>query len=154
MISRNFWYCSNLKCNATFFVQLESGEDLGPHVSEVEVRQLYLLMGRDLESVDEVAAGNVLGIGGLEEHVLKSATLSSTIACPAFTELQQAAEPILRVAVEPKQLQQMAQLVHGLKLLNQADACVQVLVQESGEHVIVTVGEVHLQRCIDDLITR
>jgi ribosome assembly protein 1 len=123
-------------------------------VNKVEVRQLYLLMGRDLELVDEVAAGNVLGIGGLEEHVLKSATLSSTVSCPAFTELQQAAEPILRVAVEPKQLQQMAQLVHGLHLLNQADACVQVLVQESGEHVIVTVGEVHLQRCIDDLITR
>jgi ribosome assembly protein 1 len=137
-----------------FSAQLQSGEDLGPHVNKVEVRQLYLLMGRDLELVDEVAAGNVLGIGGLEEHVLKSATLASTVACPAFTELQQAAEPILRVAVEPKQLQQMAQLVHGLHLLNQADACVQVLVQESGEHVIVTVGEVHLQRCIDDLITR
>jgi len=133
---------------------LAAGEDLGVHVTKVEVGQPYLLMGRDLEAVDEVAAGNVLGLGGLEDHVLKSATLSSSVACPAFTELQQAAEPILRVAIEPKQPQQMPQLVHGLKLLNQADACVQVLVQESGEHVIVTVGEVHLQRCIDDLKTR
>ncbi|XP_059490182.1 elongation factor-like GTPase 1 isoform X3 [Neocloeon triangulifer] len=134
--------------------KLNAGEELGPHIHPVEVRQLYILMGRDLEAVDFVPAGNVLGIGGLEEQVLKSATLASTVACPAFTELQQAAEPILRVAVEPRHPQQMPQLLRGLKLLNQADACVQVLVQESGEHVIVTVGEVHLQRCIDDLKTR
>lgn len=48
----------------------------------------------------------------------------------------------------------MNQLVDGLKLLNQADPCVQVLVQETGEHVIVTAGEVHLQRCLDDLKER
>ena len=39
----------------------------------------------------------------------------------------------------------MPALVEGLKLLNQADACVQVFVQESGEHVIATAGEVHLE---------
>lgn len=48
----------------------------------------------------------------------------------------------------------MGQLVEGLRLLNQADPCVQVLVQETGEHVIITAGEVHLQRCIDDLKER
>lgn len=45
-------------------------------------------------------------------------------------------------------------LVSGLKLLNQADASVKVLIQETGEHVIVTAGEVHLQRCLDDLRER
>lgn len=48
----------------------------------------------------------------------------------------------------------MAALRTGLKLLNQADPCVQVLMQETGEHVLVTAGEVHLQRCIDDLRER
>jgi ribosome assembly protein 1 len=45
----------------------------------------------------------------------------------------------------------MPKLVKGLKLLNQADACVQVLIQETGEHVLLTLGEVHLERCIKDL---
>lgn len=42
-------------------------------------------------------------------------------------------------------------LLSGLKLLNQSDSCVQVLLQETGEHVLVTAGEVHLQRCLEDL---
>jgi ribosome assembly protein 1 len=101
-----------------------------------------------------VSLNSVTGIGGLEEHVLKSATLASTVACPAFTELTQVAVPIVRVAVEPTHPQDMAALVRGLRLLNQADACVQVIVQETGEHVLVTAGEVHLQRCLDDLRER
>ena len=48
-------------------------------------------------------------------------------------------------------LGEMEQLSKGLKLLYQADPCVEVYVQETGEHVIVTAGEVHLQRCLDDL---
>ena len=49
---------------------------------------------------------------------------------------------------------EMSELIQGLRLLNQADPCVQVLVQESGEHVIITAGEVHLQKCLDDLRQR
>jgi len=45
-------------------------------------------------------------------------------------------------------------LVKGLKLLNQADPAVEVRVQETGEHVILTVGEVHLERCLEDLRER
>lgn len=67
-----------------------------------------------------------LGIGGLEEYVMKSATLSSEICCPSFSEMGMMATPILRVAVEPTRPTDLPQLIKGLKLLNQADACVQV----------------------------
>ena len=42
-------------------------------------------------------------------------------------------------------LDQMNQLIDGLRLLNQADPCVQVILQETGEHVILTAGELHLE---------
>nr|XP_032803410.1 elongation factor-like GTPase 1 [Petromyzon marinus] len=125
-----------------------------PHLACLTVDSLYLLMGRELESLDEVPAGNVLGIGGLENHVLKSATISSCLACPPFIPLYFEAVPIIRVAVEPKHPSEMPLLVNGMKLLNQADPCVEVLIQETGEHVLVTAGEVHLQRCLDDLRQR
>ncbi|PKU45492.1 elongation factor tu gtp-binding domain-containing protein 1 [Limosa lapponica baueri] len=125
-----------------------------PHMSCCTLENLYLLMGRELEDLEEVPAGNVLGIGGLQDFVLKSATLSTSPACPPFTPLNFEATPIVRVAVEPKHPSDMPQLVRGMKLLNQADPCVQVLIQETGEHVLVTAGEVHLQRCLDDLKER
>lgn len=46
---------------------------------------------------------------------------------------------------------EMKQLVHGLRLLNQSDPCVEILIQETGEHIIIAAGEVHLQKCLDDL---
>lgn len=52
------------------------------------------------------------------------------------------------------QLAEMPKLVEGLRLLNQADSCVETLVQETGEHVILTAGELHLERCLRDLRER
>lgn len=49
---------------------------------------------------------------------------------------------------------EMPKLVRGMRLLNQADPCAEILIQETGEHVLVTAGEVHLQRCLDDLRER
>ena len=48
----------------------------------------------------------------------------------------------------------MQALTRGMRLLNQADPCVEVYVQETGEHVVVAAGEVHLERCLDDLRKR
>ncbi|OCT86890.1 hypothetical protein XELAEV_18020580mg, partial [Xenopus laevis] len=124
------------------------------HMACCSLDSLYLLMGRELENLEEVPVGNVLGIGGLEEFVLKSATLSTSPACPPFIPLNFEATPIVRFAVEPKHPSEMPQLVKGMKLLNQADPCVEVLIQETGEHVLITAGEVHLQRCLDDLRER
>ncbi|XP_032416192.1 elongation factor-like GTPase 1 [Xiphophorus hellerii] len=125
-----------------------------PHLSCCTVENLYLLMGRELEELEEIPAGNVMGIGGLEDCVLKTATLSASLACSPFTPLNFEAAPIVRVAVEPKHPSEMPKLVSGMRLLNQADPCVEVLIQETGEHVLVTAGEVHLQRCLDDLRER
>ena len=43
----------------------------------------------------------------------------------------------------------MPKLVSGLKLLAQADPCVETFQQQTGEHVILTAGELHLEvlRC-------
>uniref|UniRef100_A0A8C2Y3X3 Elongation factor-like GTPase 1 n=1 Tax=Capra hircus TaxID=9925 RepID=A0A8C2Y3X3_CAPHI len=122
-------------------------EDLPPvpHMACCTLQHLYLLMGRELEDLEEVPPGNVLGIGGLQDFVLKSATLCTSPSCPPFIPLNFEATPIVRVAIEPKHPSEMPQLVKGMKLLNQADPCVQILIQETGEHVLVTAGEVHLQ---------
>lgn len=124
------------------------------YAQEVAVEQLYLLMGRALEPIDSVSAGNVFGIGGISHLVLKTATLSSNLACTPFSVMPSASHPIVRVAVEPKNSYELPQLAAGLELLNQADPCVQVSITEAGEHLLTAAGEMHLELCLRDLRER
>lgn len=126
------------------------------HVTRVPggVLRPYMMMGRELHALDAVPAGNIVGIVGLHEHVLKTATLSSTLACPSLTKMPYQAKPIVRVAVEPEDPRNFAALEAGLQRLYRSDPTVEVQVQETGEHVIVALGELHLERCIKDLKER
>ncbi|CAL4887490.1 unnamed protein product [Urochloa decumbens] len=131
------------------------GDDAsGKHVKEAEVHCLYEMLGQDLKPVDSVAAGNIVAIQGLGEHVLKSATLSSTKDCWPFSSMTFQVSPMLKVAVEPFNPADLGALLKGLKLLNQADPLVVYTVSERGEHVLAAAGEVHLERCIKDLQER
>lgn len=128
-----------------------TSQSLPEHVDSCIIEDLFIFMGKEISSTDTVPAGCVVGIAGLEEHVIKSATLSDTLVCPSFQSMSFAAAPIVRVALEPVHACDMPALVKGLHLLNQADPSVEVTVQETGEHILAGAGEVHLLRCIDDL---
>lgn len=121
---------------------------------EIVVEELYLMMGQGMFRVKEVPAGNILAVGGLDRHVLKSATLSSSKMCAPFGNMMFQVAPIVKVAVEPESVADMPALVEGLRLLNRSDAFVEVGLMETGEHVIAAAGEVHLERCIADLRER
>jgi len=157
-------FSGNLKAGDEIFVlgpkydpsksgtKLEAGEFPDRcHASKATVTGVFMLLGRDLESIEVAEPGNVIGISGLANSVIKSATLCSTPWCPPFVELVQSTYPILRVAIEPARSSDIQALSRGLQLLNQADAHVEVMVSEVGENLLLTAGEVHLQRCILDL---
>jgi len=63
------------------------------HFHKVTIDKIYLMMGRDLEELDEVPPGNLVSIEGLAETVLKSATISSTLSCPPFGKVHGAVWP-------------------------------------------------------------
>ncbi|XP_049573359.1 elongation factor-like GTPase 1 isoform X3 [Syngnathus scovelli] len=124
------------------------------HIAAERVEKLMSVGVRRFDTLPERTQELKNGIRGLEDFILKSATISTTPACPPFTPLNIEASPIVRVAIEPKHPGEMSKLVRGMRLLNQADPCAEVLIQETGEHVLITAGEVHLQRCLDDLKDR
>ena len=45
-------------------------------------------MGREIVAVDEVPAGNIFGIYGLEGSILKMGTLSDKPDCPSLSSLK------------------------------------------------------------------
>ncbi|KAK1394516.1 Translation elongation factor EFG [Heracleum sosnowskyi] len=129
-------------------------DDKQKHVQEAELHSLYLMMGQGLKPVASVKAGNVVAIRGLGQHILKSATLSSTKSCWPFSSMVFQVSPTLKVAIEPSDPADIGALMKGLRLLNRADPFVEVTVSGRGEHVLAAAGEVHLERCIKDLKER
>ena len=126
-----------------------------PEPQKVIVTGLYLLMGRGLEALTSVPAGVVFGIDGLEGHVLKSGTLCSQLeGAVNLAGVNLGSQPIVRVALEPVDPADLETMIRGMKLLEQSDPCAQYEVLESGEHVILTAGELHLERCLKDLRER
>ncbi|KAH9903654.1 P-loop containing nucleoside triphosphate hydrolase protein [Xylariomycetidae sp. FL2044] len=126
-----------------------------PEPQKVTVTALYMLMGRNLESLNSVPAGVVFGIGGLEGHILKSGTLCSQLEGSVnLAGVNTLGNPIVRVALEPTNPADLDKMIDGLKLLVQSDPCAEYEQFESGEHVLLTAGELHLERCLTDLKDR
>lgn len=126
-----------------------------PEPKKVKVTALYLMMGRGLEPLQSVPAGVVFGIGGLAGHVLKSGTLCSQLPGSVnLAGISMGSQPIVRVALEPENPYDLDKMIKGLKMLVQADPCAEYEVLPSGEHVILTAGELHLERCLKDLRER
>jgi ribosome assembly protein 1 len=128
-----------------------------PAPEKVTVGALYMLMGRNLESLESVPAGVVFGIRGLEgSGILKSGTLCSQVegAVNLAGIANLGGRPIVRVALEPINPADLDKMIKGLHLLVQSDPCAEYEQFASGEHVLLTAGELHLERCLTDLRER
>mmetsp|Transcript_38753 Transcript_38753/g.153103 ORF Transcript_38753/g.153103 Transcript_38753/m.153103 type:complete len:866 (+) Transcript_38753:266-2863(+) len=128
--------------------------------TNAEVAKVVLLMGRDMSAVEKVSAGSVCGVEGLDNAVLKTATLSNIPPeqmLPLASRLggsETASDLVVRVALEPHTPLETERLQLGMKKLNQADPMVDTYVMETGELVLAVTGELHLERCLVDLRER
>ncbi|CAG7947064.1 unnamed protein product [Penicillium nalgiovense] len=152
-------YSGTLSVGDEIYVLPPKFSPANPHASpepkKVTVTDLYLMMGRALEPLRSVPAGVVFGIGGLAGHVLKTGTLCSRLdGSINLAGVSLSMPPIVRVALEPVNPADLGKMVTGLRLLEQSDPCAQYEVLPSGEHVILTAGELHLERCVTDLKER
>jgi ribosome assembly protein 1 len=163
-------YSGTLKAGQTISALLPKYNPLLPpshpanvnYIRTVTMEGLYMMMGRDLIAVTEVPAGNIFAVRGLEGIVIRNATLCGLEEGESdkaddyvnLAGINKLSSPIVRVALEPKSPSNMPKLVEGLRLLNQADPCVEIIMQSTGEHVIACAGELHLERCLKDLRER
>ena len=121
---------------------------------EATAEALFLMMGRGLERLSHVPAGNVFAMEGVGNAILKSATIASSQLSRPLAPLLFQSTPIVTVAVEPMRPQDMHALEQGLHLLHKADPLATVSIGEKGEHLLAAAGEVHLETCVKDLKER
>jgi len=115
------------------------------------IQRTVLLMGRSNEPIEGVPAGNIVGLVGVDQFLLKSGTLTTSETAHNFKVMKFSVSPVVRVAVGVKNPNDLPKLVEGLKRLSKSDPCVLTSISESGEHIVAGAGELHLEICLKDL---
>ena len=102
-------------------------------VVKMRINDIFILMGgNSLKQVKEMNAGNIVGIGGLDDVILKMGTISSSLDCPSFTPSKLLGTGLIKVSLQPTKLSDMSQLIEGLKKLDKADTSVNYYLNEKG----------------------
>jgi elongation factor 2 len=115
------------------------------------IQRTILMMGRFIEPIEDVPAGNILGLVGVDQFLLKSGTLTTNETAHNLKVMRFSVSPVVRRSVEVKNAQDLPKLVEGLKRLSKSDPCVLTYISDSGEHVVAGAGELHLEICLKDL---
>mmetsp|Transcript_72611 Transcript_72611/g.115889 ORF Transcript_72611/g.115889 Transcript_72611/m.115889 type:complete len:852 (+) Transcript_72611:79-2634(+) len=132
---------------------------LGPDYEHGKKKDLYvkkvqrtlLMMGRYVEQISDCPAGNVCGLVGIDQFLLKSGTLTTSAEMHPFVTMKFSVAAVVQVAVEPKNAADLPKLVEGLKRLAKSDPLVKCSTSKSGQHIIAGAGELHLEICLKDL---
>ncbi|CDO94230.1 unnamed protein product [Kluyveromyces dobzhanskii CBS 2104] len=115
------------------------------------VQRAVLMMGRFVEPIDDCPAGNIIGLVGIDQFLLKTGTLTTFEGAHNMKVMKFSVSPVVQVAVEVKNANDLPKLVEGLKRLSKSDPCVLCYMSESGEHIVAGTGELHLEICLQDL---
>jgi elongation factor 2 len=115
------------------------------------VQKVLLMMGKDTEQINECPAGNVCGLLGLDEFLVKSGTLTNSKEFYPFHTMKFSVSAVVQVAVEPKIVGDLPKLIEGLKRLVKSDPLVKCSTNTQGQHIIAGAGELHLEICLKDL---
>ncbi|KAK9504337.1 hypothetical protein O3M35_010692 [Rhynocoris fuscipes] len=105
---------------------------------EKAIQRTILMMGRYVEAIEDVPCGNICGLVGVDQFLVKTGTISTFKDAHNMRVMKFSVSPVVRVAVEPKNPADLPKLVEGLKRLAKSDPMVQS-------------GELHLEICLKDL---
>ncbi|KAF8963961.1 P-loop containing nucleoside triphosphate hydrolase protein [Flammula alnicola] len=103
------------------------------------VEDLWINESRYFIPADEIPAGNLVLIGGVDSSISKTATLAGTDVeedLHIFRPIKHMTQSVLKVAIEPIAPSELPKMLAGC---------------ESGEHVLIGTGELYLDCVLHDL---
>ncbi|WP_456371115.1 elongation factor EF-2 [Geoglobus sp.] len=104
-----------------------------------------LFMGPRRVEVEEIPAGNIVALVGLKDASAGS-TCSTVEDMEPFESIKHFSEPVVTMAIEAKNPRDLPKLIEVLRKLAKEDPTLQVtLNEETGEHLISGMGELHLE---------
>ncbi|KAK5720918.1 hypothetical protein LTR15_006880 [Elasticomyces elasticus] len=109
-----------------------------------------------VEVAGGVPAGNLVLLGGVDNSIVKSATivaekLPEEEDAFIFRPVKQFFESVFKVAVEPINPSELPKMLDGLRKINKSYPLITTKVEESGEHVVLGTGELYMDCVLHDL---
>ena len=109
------------------------------------VQHVSLYMGPERLMVEEATAGNIAAVIGLSD-AFAGTTMSTDPTIIPFEEIRHVSEPVVTVAIEPKHMGDLPKLIEVMRKVGKEDASLKVEInQETGEHLMSGMGELHLE---------
>lgn len=109
-----------------------------------KIQQVGIYMGQDRVLVDHIPAGNIAALIGLKD-ISVGDTLSEEKIEP-FEQITHYSKPVVTKAIEAKDSRDTAKLIQALRTLSKQDPTIKVEInQETGEHLVSGMGELHLE---------
>jgi elongation factor 2 len=122
--------------------------------TESVIQQVSIYMGAFREPVDQVSAGNLAALSGLEKVRAGETVVSAEHkeGVVPFERVRYVSEPVVTVAVEPKNPAELPELLATFDQLAKEDPNLAVAVsRETGEHLLSGMGELHLEVAVKNL---
>jgi len=115
------------------------------------LQQVLIYSGIKPEQVDEISAGNVLAIAGINGNAGDTVTLEEETA---FMELKHLFEPVVTESIEAKKSADLPKLIEVLRVVQKEDPTIKVEInEETGQHLISGMGELHLEIIVNRIKT-
>jgi len=117
---------------------------LGSH-REIKVQKVGVYMGHDFVSISKAEAGNIAAIVGSKD-VYAGETVATDKELKPFESFMSNAEPVMTVSIEAKNPKDLPKLIDTLRKLSKEDPNLRTTInQETGEHLLSGMGELHLE---------
>jgi elongation factor 2 len=115
------------------------------------VLQVGMYMGPYREVVDYIVAGNIPAVLGLD-NVMAGETVSTVPDMLPFEAIKYVSEPVVTIAIEPKNTRDLPKLINALRKLAIEDPNLHVKInEETGEYLMSGMGTLHLEISIHAL---
>jgi len=111
---------------------------------KVRAQQVSIYKGAQRVQMDEVVAGNIVGISGLK-GIFSGETASANPIEP-FESIKHIFEPVVTKSIEAEKSSDLPKLIEVLRKISKEDPSIKIEInEETGENLLHGMGELHLE---------
>ncbi len=139
-------HAGEVACGRLFSGTLKQGDEVYMNLAKrnTRIQQVSVYKGAQRVVVDEVSAGNIVGVVGLKD-IFTGETVSKEIVEP-FEAIKHLFEPVVTKSIEATKAADLPKLVEILKQVAKEDPSIKIEINEqTGESLMSGMGELHLE---------